>query len=329
MIARVLGLGAGAALLVAATLPAAAQQKVNFVLNWTPGGDHGPVYHAHKQGKYKEAGIDLAIETGRGSGFSAQKVGAGESQLGIVDMAVMLQARGKGADLVAVMALYANSPYGLYWKKSSGVKSAKDLAGKKLGNPPADAARAMWPAIAKAIGIPADSVTWVNIAPEAKVASLQSGAIDATTHFYNVHYVYERAFGPDMGFVAMRDIGFNPYGNAIVANGAFLKANKAAVEKFVRVTQRAYADCVANPTPCNQTLAEAASQKVEDVAENFRLVEVLMSNEATRTIALGWLDPKRVAEDVALVKATFNTPDMKAEDVATNDFLDKSIKMSK
>ncbi|MCA9311417.1 MAG: hypothetical protein KDA21_09450, partial [Phycisphaerales bacterium] len=64
-----------------------------------------------------------------------------------------------------------------------------------------------------------DSVEFVNIAPEAKIASLQSGVIDATTHFYNVHYIYERIFGDDMGFVALRDIGFNPYGNAFIVNG--------------------------------------------------------------------------------------------------------------
>ena len=49
--------------------------------------------------------------------------------------------RGKGADTVGVFNVYANSPQGLYWLKSSGIKSVKDLAGKKIGNPAGDGAR--------------------------------------------------------------------------------------------------------------------------------------------------------------------------------------------
>ena len=65
-------------------------------------------------------------------------------------MAGVLLFRGKGVDLVGVMNVYANSPQGLYWLKSSGIKSVKDLAGKKIGNPAGDGARTMWPALAKA-----------------------------------------------------------------------------------------------------------------------------------------------------------------------------------
>src|SRR5215468_10901946 len=80
---------------------------------------------------------------------SAQKLSAGQSQLGLSDMAGVLLFRGKGVDAVGVMNVYANSPQGLYWLKSSGIRSVNDLAGKKIGNPAGDGARTMWPALAK------------------------------------------------------------------------------------------------------------------------------------------------------------------------------------
>ena len=49
--------------------------------------------------------------------------------------------RGKGADLVGMMNVYANSPQGFYWLKSSGITGVRDLAGKKIGNPAGDGAR--------------------------------------------------------------------------------------------------------------------------------------------------------------------------------------------
>jgi len=74
-IASLAGLALGAS--------SASAQKITFTLNWVAGGDHAPYYYAQKMGWYKEAGIDLDIETGRGSAASAQKVGAGASQHGL------------------------------------------------------------------------------------------------------------------------------------------------------------------------------------------------------------------------------------------------------
>ena len=66
----------------------------------------------------------------------------------------MLVARSKGADDVALMSIYANTGQTFYWLKSTGVKGPKDFAGRKIGNPPGDASRVMWPAFAKAVGCP-------------------------------------------------------------------------------------------------------------------------------------------------------------------------------
>ena len=51
------------------------------------------------------------------------------------------------------------------------------------------------------------------------------------------------AKGDDMGFLAWRDAGLNPYGNSVIVNAKFLEANRPLVDKFVKVTQRAFAAC--------------------------------------------------------------------------------------
>ncbi len=45
-----------------------------------PGGDHAPYYYAKKMGWYKDAGIDLNLEPGKGSAVAVQKVGAGANR---------------------------------------------------------------------------------------------------------------------------------------------------------------------------------------------------------------------------------------------------------
>ncbi|MDA8109542.1 MAG: ABC transporter substrate-binding protein [Betaproteobacteria bacterium] len=315
----------------AAASPAYAAEKLDFILNWVPGGDHAPYYYAKKMGWYAREGIDLNLEPGKGSVLAAQRVGAGANPIGLADMGTVLVAEGKGADLVAVYNVYANSPQGFYWLKSSGIKGIKDFPGKKIGNPAGDAARAMWPAVAKANGVDPASVTWVNIDPNAKLAALKAHSIDITTSFYNLHHVFKKELGADMGFLAWRDAGVNPYGNSVIVNGAFLKAHEALIGKFVKVTQRAFYTCVKDPKPCIEALVEAnGALKYDNEMQNWEEVEVLMSDKYARTVALGYHDPARMQSDYNLVKDYIGIEkpfDVKT--VYTNQFLDRSIKMPK
>ena len=304
---------------------AARAEPLKLVLNWTPGADHAPIYWAKQQGLYKKAGIDLTIETGKGSMYAAQRAGVGAAQVGIVDMPTALQARGKGADIVGVMAIFSNSPYTIYWKLSTGIKTVKDLPGHKIGSPPGDAARLMWPVIAKVIGIPEKSVSWVNVAPDAKFAALQAGTIDATTQFYYLHHVAERVFGKDLGYLRLSEIGFNPYGNSFFFNGAYAKAHPDVVKSFVHVTQQAYADCLKNPTPCTETVAKATSQDPKVLAGSWGLVAQLVRTK-TDAHPIGWFDAKRMQDDFNLVKQVFGTTDKGPQEAYTNEYLDPSIK---
>lgn len=303
-------------------------EDMDLVLNWVPGGDHAPIFWAKEQGWYSDAGIELNIEHGTGSGGAVKKVDVGRNQVGIADMPTVLSSIGKGSDVVAVMNIYANSPYTIYWLKSSGISGFDDLKGKTIGNPPFDAARQMWPAIANVLKIAPEDVHFVNVKPNAKVAALKSGSIDATTNFYNAHFVFERIFGDDMGFVTLKELGFNPYGNSIIANREWANSNEETLTKFVSITQRAYATCVATPTPCIETLAKAGSQKVEDVTANWNLVVELMTSPSSVEGAIGYFDPARMTTDYEAVKQSFDG--FEAFDVETsydNRFLDMSYKM--
>jgi NitT/TauT family transport system substrate-binding protein len=296
-----------------------------------PGGDHAPYYYAKAQGWYAREGIDLRLEPGKGSMLAIQKVGAGANPVGLADMGNVLIASGKGVDVVAVFNVYANSAQGLYWLRSSGIRGIRDFPGKKIGNPPADAARPMWPALAKANGIDPKSVTWVNVDANAKLSALKSRAIDVTTQFYNGHHIFQRELGPDMGFVAWRDLGLNPYGNSVIVNGAFLAKNRSLVDKFVKVTQRAFAACVKDARPCVQALVDAAGAlKLDNEMDNWRLVQVLMSDPHSREVALGIHDERRMQADYELVRDTVGLDrpfDVKT--AYTNEFLDRSIRMPK
>ncbi len=301
--------------------------EINFILNWIAGGDHAPYYYALQEGWYEEAGIDLNIEQGKGSSFSAQRTGIGKAQIGLADMPPVFAAIAQDAELIAVYNVYANSPYGFYWMKSKGISGPKDFAGKKIGNPPWDAARKMWPAFAHNVGIDPDSVTWVNVKPNAKLSALLSGAIDVTTSFYNIHHIFQAKLGDDMGYVSGKEYGVNPYGNSIIVNGAFLEDNRDAVAAFVKVTQKAFYTCAIDATPCIEALVTAnKGLKADNEMTNWGLVKELMTDEISTTVGLGYMDPDRMRASYALFEPYLDRP-FDIEQHFTNEFIDTSIKM--
>ena len=317
--------------LVLAWLPgsSAGAEPVNLMLNWTPTADHSPFYYAKAQGWYEKAGIDLTIEVGKGSGVSALKVGSGGSPFGIADLATALVARSKGADLVALMSIYANTGQTFYWLKSYGVNGVKEFPGHKIGNPPGDASRVMWPAFAKAAGIAPEAVNFVNVGPTAKIAALKSHAVDIISDFYNEHDLKVIEFGSDLGYLNWKDIGLNPYGNSLIVNGAFLEKNPKLVEDFVRISQKAYSACVADVSPCLKALLDQVSGLDEDNQKRqWERIKFLMTDEFTTTKALGWIDGERMKKDYGLVQTYLGMEKpFDVQTAFTTRMLDPSIKM--
>lgn len=316
---------------VLAGLPAAglAEESVSLILNWTAGADHAPLYYALDQGWYAEAGIALDIQPGKGSGLAAQNVGVGATDIGIAEVGTALLAKSKGAELTAVMALYANSPFTLYWKKSSGIETVKDFPGKTVGNPAGDAARVMWPAFAKAAGLPEDAVSFVNVAPPAKLPTLVSGRVDIISDFYNGHDQKIKELGDDLGFIRWSELGLNPYGNSFIVNNAFLAEHKDTVKAFVEVTQRAYAACVATPSPCmDSLLAHASGLQKADMEDQWGRVVELMTTDDTVEKGLGWFGEARVKDTYDLVNTYFELETQFDPATAfTNEFLNTDVKM--
>jgi NitT/TauT family transport system substrate-binding protein len=241
----------------------------------------------------------------------------------------MLVARSKGADVVALMSIYANTGQSFYWLKSYGVDGAKTFPGHKIGNPPGDASRVMWPAFAKAAGIAPDSVNFVNVGPTAKIAALKSHTVDIISDFYNEHDLKVIEFGSDLGFVNWKDIGLNPYGNSLIVNGAFLEKNPKLAEDFVRISQKAFAACVADVAPCLKALLDQVSGLDKEKQERqWERIKFLMTDEFTTTKALGWIDPGRMQKDYELVQTYLGMEKPFAVETAfTTKLLDSLIKM--
>ena len=110
-IGKSLIVGLLAAGLSLATAPVtAADTPVTFQLNWMAGGPNAGFAAALAEGYYKEAGLDVTIVQGNGSGNTAQLVASGRSQLAYADAVAVSQLIAKGAPMKIVATIYQSNP---------------------------------------------------------------------------------------------------------------------------------------------------------------------------------------------------------------------------
>jgi NitT/TauT family transport system substrate-binding protein len=310
---------------------ASAAEKLTLALNWTASGEQAAIYYALHSGMFEAANLAVTVEQGQGASAAAQRTGSGSADLGIADLATAMTARGAGADLVAVMNIYAKSPYRTYWLKSSGMKGIADFPGHTFGDPAADVGRVMWPALAKQNNIDPDSVKWVNIAPSAKISALKSKVIDGTTSFSYRQQVMENVFGDDLAWSSWSDMGVDSYGNSVIVNGKFLKENPDRVRRFVRVMQRAYLYCAQHSQECVNILPEYSSGlKMKDEMYVWDAAVDLMTDEFSAANGFGSFKAERVAADLELVSKYLGIKKpFPAAAIFTNEFVDPSLKLVK
>ena len=283
---------------------ASAQQPVTLYLNWRPGPEHAPLFYAQKAGLYAKAGVEVAIEPGTGSGNTVRLVSNNPHSMGVADFQSVLAARSRGTDVVAVMNLFANSPYTFYWRKSSGIRSIKDFAGRKIGAEARDPARLLWRALAQRNGIDPDSVTWVDVPNNEKVDALRSGTIDITVNAFPDSYsLYPKAFGDDLAQLAWRDAGLNLYNLSLIALSTVTRDNPQLVAAVVTATQQAEAACLADAGPCIDALTEAyPTLKREEELANWKWTAPLFQSAQQAALPLGAFDSSRVRDDYKVAR---------------------------
>ena len=94
------------ALLISVAGGATAQEKVTVRMDFLPAGTHAPFHLAVAKGWYREAGLDVEVQDGRGSINTIQLVGAGQADFGWVSLGPMAIAREQGMRLKAVAGVF-------------------------------------------------------------------------------------------------------------------------------------------------------------------------------------------------------------------------------
>jgi NitT/TauT family transport system substrate-binding protein len=295
--------------------PAFAQTTpIKFQLDWRFEGPAALFLASAAKGYYKNAGLDVTIDAGNGSGGTVTRVASGSYDMGFADLAALMEFVANNPDApnkpVAVMMVYNNTPAAVLALKKSGIKTPADLNGKKLGAPGFDAGRRAFPIFAKANSV--SSVSWTSMDPPLRETMLARGDIDAITGFSFTSLLNLEARGiktEDIVVLPYADHGVKLYGNVIIASPKMLKEKPEAVKAFLRAFTKGIKEVMANPDPAIEYV-KARDGIINVDLEKRRLrmaIDAVVASPDARREGFGVVVPGRLALMASQVSDAFNT----------------------
>ena len=238
---------------IAATLAAgissnaAAQTPITFQLNWVAGGANAGFAAALVEGYYKAAGLDVKVVEGNGSGNTAQMVAANQSQIAYADAVAISQLIAKGAPMKVLSTVYQSNPNAVLALKKTGIKSVKDLAGKKVGVPSGSSQTTMLPLFLTANGLKESDLSLINMPPTSMVPSLLQGQVDAILGSIDAYQIQLEAQGATLDVYRFADHGVPTVSTSIFASNSYIKDNPEVVKKFIAASLKGWSFALDNP----------------------------------------------------------------------------------
>jgi len=108
-------------------------QKAAFIPCWVPHAQFAGYYMALHKGIYRKYGIDLTIIPGGPDRPSQTLLTEGEADFGILGLSIAISMRDRGIRVVNLAQMLQRTPLLLVAKKYSGIRTPRDLNGKKVG----------------------------------------------------------------------------------------------------------------------------------------------------------------------------------------------------
>ncbi|AOS80209.1 ABC transporter permease [Hydrogenophaga sp. PBC] len=304
-------------------------QRFKFNLGWKVEASGAGFVLAAQRGYYRQAGLDVAVDTGNGSAAAISLVATGAYDAASADLGTMIEfnTNNPANKLSAVAIQYDLNPNAVIVRKDGPIRSAADLAGRTIVGQPFNASRKMFPVLAKAQGFDGSGVKWENVAPDIGYTRFVKGDFDALAIFYftGLLNLKSRGMGADqLRAFRYSELGVNSYGNGIVAAPKPMAESPEAMRAFVKASTQGWIEAIADPRAAASAL-KARDPLLDEAIELERLqliIDTTMDTPAPRRDGWGAATTPRLQATIDETVAAFGLASRLAiADMWTDRFL--------
>jgi len=310
-----------------------AADQVKFRMDWILEGKHVPFYVARDKGFFEKRGLDVTILEGRGSLQSATMVDAKQVDYSFGDFVTAVQVMSKGGKNRAIAVGMRDNVGSFVFLKSSGIKTPKDLEGKRFGTNPGDFGLVLLPAVAAVAKIDMKKIVIKTMEPAVRTPALFEGKIDfflgskgATLH---VVEVLGKRHGKEVGYLSFKDMGLKTYGHVLQAHEDLIKKNPDQVRRFVAAVFEAWAWSIKNPREALDIFLKANPQVDREISQ--AQIEASFDNtqdSVTKEHGMGYFEEAKVKASVEVANKHLElSPSVDYKITYTNEFVSNTPRM--
>jgi NitT/TauT family transport system substrate-binding protein len=299
-------------------------KPVTVTLDWVYQGPNAGFILAVEKGFYRDAGLDVAVTAGKGSGSTAQLVASKATQFGFADGYVAANGIARGMPLKSVASVYRRNPTAMIVLANSGINNPKDVEGKAVAIAAGSTQFQEWPAFVKGAGIDGSKVQLVNSDPAGVIVALINGRVPAVAGYAMGHVPEIEIRGnKQVRLFWFADYNVTVISNGIIAHRDLLKSDPDLVRAFVTATIKGFLYQRQHP---DETVAVARKYlptidpKITRRELDFAWKTWVTPN--TRGKPLGWAAPEDWVDTLKVLEqyGGVKTP-IDVGDVFTNDFV--------
>lgn len=227
--------------------------SVKLALDWVPEPEFGGFYAGREGGAYERHGIKIEIQGGGAGVPVLQMVATGRADFGTVGADELLTARTRGADLVALFAVFQTSPQGIMVHASRKLQKLEDAF--HSGTLALETGKAYAAYLKK-------KFAWdgVKVVPyDGGVAHFLTDPSFGQQCYVTSEPIAARQKGADPAVFLIADAGFNPYATVVVTRRELLQKDPTLVKKFVLATREGWRQYLDQPQATNALLGKLNS----------------------------------------------------------------------
>ncbi len=312
---------------VAAATPGPEENRpstgITLAMGYIPSVQFAPFYVAQERGYFEQVGLDVTFRYGFGTDL-LKLVGTNELEFMIGSGEEVILGRSQGLPVRYVMRWYRKFPAVLFAKASSGIRSPKDLAGKKLGVPGLFGANYVgWKALVYATGVDEKRVSLQSIG-FTQATAVSQGLVDAAMDYVVNGPVQLRLAGEEVTVVPVSDYIDLP-SNGIITNDRTIQEKPELVQALVTALILGLRDTLDDPDAAFEASLRAVPEAGGEQAEVSRAIfdESLKLWQATDTElglsdAAAWERAAQFMKEMGLIQV-----DVAAADLFTNEFVER------
>lgn len=298
--------------------PALGQGKtpLKMILNWTYQGPQAWFFLAQDNGYFADAGIDMTIDQGNGSGAAVGHVAGGAYDIGFGDVNALIRLAGtKPEDApLCVYQMYNKPPFTVAVLSKSDIMTAKDLEGRLLGGAANDGALKLFPAFANVAGIDTSGIEILNFKSNLREQMLKGEQVEGVFGYVNTIRFSAKLSGmnPDeeIRFISYGDYGMDLYSNGIIVSKAMAAENPEMVKGINWAINQGVKDTLADLDAGIEAVAKR-EPLINKAIEKERLIATLqdeMNHPELAHTGLGNVDPARFAKAIDIVVTANQLP---------------------